>query len=294
MTTPTKSDKRGAPPLVESVLHPTDFSAASERAFAHALAISLLRGTRFTILHVGRGKAGKGDWTGFPAVRKTLERWGLLKPGSSQDAVFDELNVRVEKVLIESRFPTLTLVEHLDRDPHDLLVLATEGKEGVARWLRGSVAETVARSSRTMTLFVPAAAERGLVALADGKLTVANVLVPIDRDPDPSAAIELARRVAEVGGDGGVAITLLHVGDGGAGPAPDVRDGPGWTFKRVQRTGEPVAQIVAVAAEVKADLIVMATAGHHGVLDALRGSTTERVLRRAPCPLLAVPASGGR
>jgi nucleotide-binding universal stress UspA family protein len=33
----------------------------------------------------------------------------------------------------------------------------------------------------------------------------------------------------------------------------------------------------------------MATQGHHGVLDALRGSVTERVLRRAPCPLLAVP-----
>jgi nucleotide-binding universal stress UspA family protein len=34
----------------------------------------------------------------------------------------------------------------------------------------------------------------------------------------------------------------------------------------------------------------MPTAGREGVFDALRGSTTERVLRRAPCPLLAVPA----
>jgi nucleotide-binding universal stress UspA family protein len=34
----------------------------------------------------------------------------------------------------------------------------------------------------------------------------------------------------------------------------------------------------------------MATAGHADVLDALRGSTTERVLRLARCPVLAVPA----
>ena len=33
----------------------------------------------------------------------------------------------------------------------------------------------------------------------------------------------------------------------------------------------------------------MPTAGHQGFLDALRGSTTERALRHAPCPVLAVP-----
>jgi nucleotide-binding universal stress UspA family protein len=32
----------------------------------------------------------------------------------------------------------------------------------------------------------------------------------------------------------------------------------------------------------------MTTEGHHGFMDALRGSTTERVLRAARCPLLAV------
>ncbi|MCA9420743.1 MAG: universal stress protein [Nitrospira sp.] len=38
------------------------------------------------------------------------------------------------------------------------------------------------------------------------------------------------------------------------------------------------------------DLIVMAIQGHQGFLDALRSSTTERVLREAPCPILAVTA----
>jgi nucleotide-binding universal stress UspA family protein len=45
-----------------------------------------------------------------------------------------------------------------------------------------------------------------------------------------------------------------------------------------------------VAETQAADLLIMTTAGHAGVLDALRGSTTEQVLRRVPCPLLAVPA----
>ena len=44
---------------------------------------------------------------------------------------------------------------------------------------------------------------------------------------------------------------------------------------------------------VGADLIVMPTAGRAGVFEVLRGGTTERVLRQARCPLLAVPASSG-
>jgi nucleotide-binding universal stress UspA family protein len=51
-----------------------------------------------------------------------------------------------------------------------------------------------------------------------------------------------------------------------------------------------VDTILAVARERAADLIVMTTEGRSGFLDALRGSTTERVLRSGALPLLAVPA----
>ena len=57
------------------------------------------------------------------------------------------------------------------------------------------------------------------------------------------------------------------------------------------RNGDPVDQILAAADEVKADLIVMPTAGRTGVFDALRGSTTERVVREASCPVLALPVA---
>ena len=74
-------------PLVASVLHPTDFSPASNRAFAHALAIALIRQTELTILHVGPEKGPNVKWTEFPPVRKTMEQWGLLEPASPRSAV---------------------------------------------------------------------------------------------------------------------------------------------------------------------------------------------------------------
>ena len=102
------------PPLVQSVVHATDFSLASERAFAHALVVALMRGTGFTILHVREGRR-HGDWTAFPAVRETLERWGLLAQGSERAAVFNELGMRVKKVEIPSRFPVLAMLNYLDQ-----------------------------------------------------------------------------------------------------------------------------------------------------------------------------------
>jgi nucleotide-binding universal stress UspA family protein len=47
--------------------------------------------------------------------------------------------------------------------------------------------------------------------------------------------------------------------------------------------------ILDVAAGMAAELIVMTTRGHRGLADALRGSTTERVMGGARCPVLAVP-----
>jgi nucleotide-binding universal stress UspA family protein len=280
-----------APPFISSVVLATDFSPASERAFAHALAIALFRRASLTLLHVSSDEPR--DWRGFPAVRKTLERWNLLPPGSAQEDVFETLGVSVSKVALSGAFPALAVANYLGEHPADLLVVATEQREGVARWLHGSKAEAMARWSKTMTLFVPDDAPNGVVAVANGDLTVDHVLVPVDRTPDASAALEFARRVAELAGDGRVTITLLHVGDDASMPPLAAADGPGWTFERVCRPGDAVDEIVASAEKLGANLIVMPTAGRHGVFEVLRGSTTDRVLRRAPCPVLGVPAHAG-
>ena len=273
-------------PFIESVVLATDLSEGAELAFAHALAVAVLRRARLTLLHVTSDD--EVDWSRFPAVRATLARWNLLEPGASQAAVFERLGVRVTKRAITSRHPGLAVAEHLRDMDADLLVVATEGREGTARWLHGSVAEAMARWSRTMTLFVPTDTQRSIVSV-DGKLSFKNVLIPIDHAPDASDAIEFARRAAEIVGDGNVTITLLHIGAERDMPRVSAADGPAWTFSRIARDGDPVSEILACGENLRADLIVMATAGRHGVFEALQGSTTERVLRGARCPLLAVP-----
>ena len=54
--------------------------------------------------------------------------------------------------------------------------------------------------------------------------------------------------------------------------------------------GTPYKRIVEKADQEGADLIVMPTHGRTGLAHMLIGSVTERVLRRASCPVLAIPA----
>ncbi|HRX85959.1 MAG TPA: universal stress protein [Phycisphaerae bacterium] len=54
--------------------------------------------------------------------------------------------------------------------------------------------------------------------------------------------------------------------------------------------GKPFVEIITYAREITADLLVMATHGRSGLMHALMGSTAERVVRKAPCPVLTVRA----
>ncbi|MBM4147622.1 MAG: universal stress protein [Lentisphaerae bacterium] len=53
-------------------------------------------------------------------------------------------------------------------------------------------------------------------------------------------------------------------------------------------SGNPFLEIVKTAREEKADLIVMGTHGRTGMAHVLMGSVAERVVRKAPCPVLTV------
>ncbi|PKL81576.1 MAG: universal stress protein [Ignavibacteriae bacterium HGW-Ignavibacteriae-3] len=54
------------------------------------------------------------------------------------------------------------------------------------------------------------------------------------------------------------------------------------------RTGKPFVEIIEAAKEKDIDLIILATHGHTGVEHLLFGSTAEKVVRKAPCPVLTL------
>jgi len=64
---------------------------------------------------------------------------------------------------------------------------------------------------------------------------------------------------------------------------------PSATIELVVREGAAKDVILEVAEELGVDVIAMASRGHDSLLDIVRGSLTERVMRSAKCPVLTIP-----
>jgi|SRR3990172_10291521 len=58
--------------------------------------------------------------------------------------------------------------------------------------------------------------------------------------------------------------------------------------KTIVKTGKPFIEIIETASELDADMIIIATHGHSGMEHILFGSTAEKVVRKAPCPVLTL------
>ena len=276
-------------PTIRSILHPTDFSDLSGAAFAHALRMAVAAKCKLYLLHVVQGDAAAAS--GFPNVQRLLAQWGLCEPRDPPSALLKNLGLTVETISLVSlkqQNPALGIVGFLDQHPCDLIVAATRGRDGRDHWLKGSVSESVFRRAAIPTLFVTQGA-RSFVSQVSGDVRLRRVLVPIDFSPPPGPAIEAILRFGKLVAGADVIILLVHVGS--TAPPVDVALRRASISAPVMlRSGDVVKSVIDAAIEYDVDFIGMPTAGNHGILDALRGgSTTERLIRHAPCPVLAMP-----
>jgi nucleotide-binding universal stress UspA family protein len=281
----TQPDSTG---IIDTVLHPTDFSEGSLVAFYHALRAALLAKSRLTLLNVSPN--GDSQIDDFPAVRGTLERWGLLPEGSPRSAVA-QLGLRVEKIIAGRDDPVKTVLGFLHRQRVDLIVLATSEHRGRIRWLGKSVSQPIARTAWQMTLFIPANSH-GFVSPEDGAVSLKRILIPIAKTPDPQPAVQAAARLVQQMKCPAGEFCLMHVGDKSSMPAVNCPPVEGWTWANEFRSGDVIQNIIGAARESSADLIVMTTDGRNEFLDSLRGSHSERVLSYGVAPLLTVPVGG--
>jgi nucleotide-binding universal stress UspA family protein len=196
--------------------------------------------------------------------------------------------------------------------PADLLVMGTHGRGGFERWVLGSVTEKVLRKAPCPVLTVPPPAS-GLHP--SGAVLYRAIVCPVDFSDASLAALRHALKLAE---ESAAEITVLHViewlveDEPGARIAgfdvPEFRryleqdareklkgtvpeEARDWCRPREEVVGgRPWREILRVADERQADLVVMGVRGRHPVDIALFGSTTHHVVRGARCPVLVVHA----
>jgi nucleotide-binding universal stress UspA family protein len=266
--------------MISSIAHPTDLSAQGTAAFEHALSLALANRCRLDVLHVDE-PGGHSGWADFPQVRQTLQRWGALPPNASVEAVRESTGIEVRKVGIHDRDPVVGMSRYLEEHAVNLIVMASQGRAGLDRLLSSSVTAGMVQAVRTPTLiFGPAA--RSFIDTANGGLAIDKILVPVDHEPEPHAAILVIEQIAETFG---ATLDFVHVG---ATP-PALRDGPDGP-RKVRTVEGPVVETLLDEAR-GVSVVAMPMAGARGLVDALRGSTTERMVREVSCPVLALPVA---
>lgn len=264
----------------KSILHPTDYSESGQTAFAHALRLSVAARSALHVLHVG--EPGESDAGRFPSAPDLLAKWRMLDESAAPETLERDLGVALSKAVLTSDNVAGAISDYAERHACDLLVLLTHGSSWMGRLLKGSVAEASARLIHAPALFLHEG-DKGFVDLKTGKIRLHRILMPVAAEVSPMHAWGIASSMARTL-EPLVEFHLLHVGDtlptfGNMLPYVDLKHGP------------VVETILESAERLRPDLIVMATTGHHDLFNDLRGSTTERVMRLAPCPVLAIPVA---
>jgi len=137
-----------------------------------------------------------------------------------------------------------------------------------------------------------------------------NILCPIDFDANSPAALEVAGKIAQ---ETGGRIYLLHVVPWTVAAVPidasqvlaELKQSATTRLQQLAReklTGtvaneivvtvatNPGSEVVRIARELKADVVIMATHGRKGLSHLVLGSVAERVVRESPCPVLTLRA----
>jgi len=289
---------------IERILCPVDFSEFSTRAYDYAQSLARHYRAKLFLQHV---------------VDFIPPNYAYYPPASYLDKLFQSASAEARKQLQEfakshTRYGAQpeclvheggaagSILSFAEAQEVDLIVMGTHGLKGVDRALLGSVADKVLRKARCPVLVIPkpghaVAAPEG----AEGSVQLRRVMFCTDFSHPSQRALEFALSAAA---EYGAELTLLHVLEEIASSAdieaaiatattqldkliPPER-GKAGKIKTMVRIGRAYEQIIQLALEIQADLLIMAVRGRSALDLAVFGSTTYRVIQLGSCPVLAV------
>ncbi len=298
---------------IKRVLCPVDFSEASRHAIEHALVIARWYKASITALHVYNPLFMPVP--GLPAPDDRVPDVELKRVGAETAACFagpasDGVSV---DVLVDVGQPARHILDRAAALDADVVVMGTHGASGFEHLVLGSVTEKVLRKAPCPVLTVPPRAQ------ATSELPFRRLLCAVDFSASSLAALDLAFSLAQ---ESDAALTMVHVIEWPweEPPPPVLQELPPeqavalTEYRRyVEKSamdrlkalvpdrlgdrcatstqvvhGKSYVEILRIAAEGSADLIVMGVHGRNAADLMLFGSTTNHVVRRATCPVLTL------
>ncbi|RMF56539.1 MAG: universal stress protein [Calditrichaeota bacterium] len=287
---------------VNHILVPIDFSEYSEQATQYAIFLAEHYGAEITLLHAvvlfHEDISEKAQVEQYQKLAEMKEK-EIHEKMVQQHEVVSERGVQVKTEIRRGINAAEVILEYASEAQPDLIVIGTHGRSGLKKWIYGSVAEKVVRSSPIPVLTVHHSLE---------SFSIKKILVPVDFSEQSQQAIKTANDIAR---DFSATPYFLHVIEHEIHPAyytaevvslfeidPELKER---AKKRLQEfvgvsdesrimvtEGKAFREILNYIEEEQIDLTVMGARSGSGLEHFLVGSTADRVVRLAPCPVLTV------
>jgi len=294
--------------LINRLLFATDFSDCAMKAEAYAVFFSEAYHAPVDIFHVLELYPGLDPE--YPVNQVYVEQLRRDTDTQLAEAVrrFQDKRVTVNGRSILG-VPSAQICAAAEESHADLIVLGTRGKGGLEHLLLGSTAERVVNKASCPVLTVGTALPVGTASSASGSAGVTHILAAVDFSDCSLDALEYAVQVAKQlkatvtilhvlePVSYGLDLTLIHTAERERTRARIQKELDafvqaialeGLTVDHAIRGGTPADSLIQFLGENRCDLVVMGTHGRRGLAHLVNGSVAEAVLRRAPCPVLAV------
>lgn len=270
------------------ILVPTDFGPPAAHALRYAAALGGRFGARLLVIYAD-SFIPPVDFTASAAGSFELPREKSIETAREQLQAFAEANIGGAtpydcRVMVGT--PTDAIVALASEADVDLVVMGTHGRTGVRRLLLGSVTEAVMRLAP-----VP------VIAVNESTPETARMQIVLGRTTHAPESLAALRYAATLVGDGNSRFVLCRAVDVADRPATvdDVKAldllVPAELRQRSALRLIPsveAADVVEMAREEGAELIVLGISGERGFADALLGTVVERVVQQSSCAVLTV------
>ncbi|MDO8281128.1 MAG: universal stress protein [Thermodesulfovibrionia bacterium] len=218
----------------------------------------------------------------------------------TKEMLTSEFGIEVESLLCEGEPPEV-IVEIAREKKADLIMLGTYGRRGFKRLLMGSVTSQVVVNAPVDVLVVKKPCTE-----CTGEYK--SILVPFDGSPSAQKALERACHLSKIDNaeinilyvipryeemveffkSSSIKKSLFQEAQKIIDTAKEIASKLGVSAKDEIQEGNAAEKIVESSRKLKHGLIVMGSYGYTGVNKAIIGSTAERVITNAACPILVV------
>lgn len=294
---------------IKTIVCTTDFSDFSNRAIPFGVALAREFGAKLYLCHV------------IDLSSVAMYGEGFSDPLMLESKITDYAHKHLQDLIGDAdiAWESLTSVGHTADEialiakekGADLVVSATHGRSGLKRLILGSVTERLMRTL-PCPMYIVRSLERDLAAPVMAEMKLKRILVGCDFSADSDLAVQYGISLAQ---EFQTELHLAHVleprvykdmltqtaagGDSGREGLREKltqklksmvpEEARQWcTPETLLLAGHPSDELTKYAVVNDMDLIVLGVRGHSVMESLLVGSTTDRVVRQAPCPVLSV------